>query len=370
MASSLIRRSTFLIKESVVSKKMKYAEAGVDIDRANRLVKDIAPLVASTFTRGVITDIGGFAGMFALDKDEYEAPVLVSATDGVGTKLMVAFMANRHDTVGIDLVAMSINDIVVTGAKPLFFLDYFATGKLDEGIAKAVISGVAEGCRQAECALIGGETAEMPGMYPDNEYDLAGFGVGIVDKNKVINGSEIALGHDIIGIASSGLHSNGYSLVRKLFFQELGLSIHDEPDELQGKSVAEVLLSPTRIYARAVTNLVRRFKIDGIVHITGGGFQDNIPRVLPDTVKAVIHLKSWYVHPVFKFIQKKAKMDYLEMLRTFNCGIGLVFIVDPSQTEDLVLQLQALEEEPFVIGRIEQRGEDEPQVEFRGDALF
>ncbi len=353
-----------------MSKKMKYAEAGVDIDKANRLVKKIAPLVASTFTRGVITDIGGFAGMFALDKDEFETPVLVSSTDGVGTKLKIAFMTGIHNTVGIDLVAMSINDIVVTGARPLFFLDYFATGRLDEGIAHDVISGIAEGCKQADCALVGGETAEMPGMYQDNEYDLAGFAVGIVDKNRIIDGSEISVGHDIIGISSSGLHSNGYSLVRKLFFQELGLGLDDRMDELGGRSVGETLLTPTRIYARTVTNVVKKFKIDGLVHITGGGFQDNIPRILPNSCKAVINMGTWYVHPVFKFIQKKAQMDDDEMLRTFNCGIGLVMLVSPAVTPELLLQLKALEEEAFVIGRIEERSGQEPQVIMEGEALY
>ncbi len=347
-----------------------YAKAGVDIEKANKLVKQISSIVSTTYTRGVITEIGGFAGLFAMDNNHCEEPVLVSSTDGVGTKLMIAFMTGRHDTVGIDLVAMCVNDVIVTGAQPLFFLDYFATGKLQEETAATVIKGIAEGCKQAGCALIGGETAEMPGMYPDDEYDLAGFAVGVVDRNKIIDGSEIGEGHKIIGLASSGLHSNGFSLVRKIFFDQMGLAPDDTLPELGKRTIGEELLEPTKIYARVVNNLNRTFKIDGIVHVTGGGFQDNISRVLPHYCKAVIDKGSWTVPPVFKLIKKAGGVSEEEMLRTFNCGIGLIMIVPSSQTKDVLLLLKALKEEAFVIGRIEKRAESESKVEFTGDTVF
>ncbi|RUM90091.1 MAG: phosphoribosylformylglycinamidine cyclo-ligase [Thermodesulfatator sp.] len=353
-----------------MKEKSLYAKAGVDIEKANRLVERIKSVVSSTYTKGVITEIGGFAGLFALDHDNYHAPVLVSSTDGVGTKLKIAFLTGKHDTVGIDLVAMCVNDIVVTGAQPLFFLDYFATGRLSEDVATAVIKGIAEGCRQAGCALIGGETAEMPGMYQPDEYDLAGFSVGVVDRDRIIDGSEIGVGHEIIGINSSGLHSNGYSLVRKIFFEEMGLSPDDRLEDLAGRTIGEELLIPTRIYAKTVQNLIRTFKVDGIVHVTGGGFQDNIPRVLPRSCKAVIEKGSWYIPPVFKVIKKAGKVPEDEMLRTFNCGIGLILIVPSAQSQDMLLQLKALGEEAFVIGRIEKHRQGEDMVEFTGDELF
>ncbi len=360
----------FFNGEEAVSKKSLYAEAGVDIDKANRLVTSIKDVVSSTYTKGVITEIGGFAGLFALDHEKYKNPVLVSSTDGVGTKLKIAFMTGIHDTIGIDLVAMCVNDIVVTGAAPLFFLDYFATGKLEEAVATDVIKGIAQGCKMAECALIGGETAEMPGMYPPNEYDLAGFAVGVVDRDKIIDGSEIGVGHEIIGIASSGLHSNGYSLVRKLIFDQLGFNAEDRVAEIPGGTIGQILLTPTKIYVKTVLNLLKSFKIHGIVHITGGGFQDNIPRVLPDSCKAVINTGSWYVPSIFRFLQKRGKISQEEMLRTFNCGIGMVLIVPPSETQEVLLQLKALNEDPFLIGRIEKRGQDESSVVFSGDSLF
>ncbi len=356
--------------EEVVSKKSLYAEAGVDIDKANRLVSSIKDVVHSTYTKGVITEIGGFAGLFALDHEKYKNPVLVSSTDGVGTKLKIAFMTGVHDTVGIDLVAMCANDIVVTGAAPLFFLDYFATGKLEEDVAIDVIKGIAKGCRMAGCALIGGETAEMPGMYPPNEYDLAGFAVGVVDRDKIIDGSEIGVGHEIIGIASSGLHSNGYSLVRRLLFGQLSLKVTDIIEELPGGSIGQILLTPTKIYVKTVLNLLKSFKVHGIVHITGGGFQDNIPRVLPESCKAVINLGSWYVPAIFKFLKNEGKISQEEMLRTFNCGIGMVLIVPSSETQEVLLQLKALHEEPFLIGTIEERKQNEDSVVFTGDNLF
>ena len=347
-----------------MSNKSRYTEAGVDIDKANELVKKIGPVVASTFRKGVITEIGGFAGLFSLDTSSYKQPVLVSSTDGVGTKLKLAFMTGIHNTIGIDLVAMSVNDIAVTGATPLFFLDYFATGKLDSLVAEDVIKGIAQGCLYAECSLIGGETAEMPGMYGENEYDLAGFAVGIADRDKIIDGSDIGVGHVVIGLASSGLHSNGYSLARKICFEELGLSINERPTEFKGRTVGEVLLDPTRIYVRAITHLLKQFSISGIVHITGGGFQDNIPRVLPDSCKAIIALNSWDMPPVFTFLRDKGHIPQDEMLRTFNCGVGMVLVVPKKDADEIMFQLEALGEKSFVLGDIEKREEGEPPVQF------
>lgn len=348
-----------------MKKKSRYAEAGVDVDKANRLVGAIKPLVASTYRKGVLTDLGGFAGLFALDLDSYENPVLVSSTDGVGTKLMLAFMTSRHDTVGVDLVAMSVNDIIVCGAEPLMFLDYFACGKLDSGIAESVVAGIARGCRDAGCALIGGETAEMPGMYPDNEYDLAGFVVGAVSRNSIVDGSGIAVGDVLIGLGSSGLHSNGYSLVRKIFFEELNLDARDTIPEIGEGSVGEVLLTPTRIYAKTVLNLLKQFRINGMVHVTGGGFQDNIPRILPDACMAVVNRGAWDLPPLFRFIQEKGNVPEDEMLRTFNCGVGMVLVVPESEAQDILLQAAALGENAFMLGRVEERkDENGPQCIF------
>ncbi len=343
-----------------------YAEAGVDIDKANRLVARIKPMVESTFRRGVLTGIGGFSGLFALDTDRYHEPVLVSSTDGVGTKVKIAQMAGRHSTIGIDLVAMCVNDILVSGAAPLFFLDYFATGRLDPEVAQEVISGIAEGCIQAGCALIGGETAEMPGVYGPDEYDLAGFVVGVVERNEIIDGSEIGVDCVLVGLASSGLHSNGFSLVRKLFFEELGLGVEDRVEELGGARVADLLLVPTRIYAEAVRQLSKVCRIKGMVHITGGGFQDNIPRILPHGCKAVVDTTAWEWPPIFRFIQEKGGVSTQEMYRTFNCGIGMILMVPEEATQDLLFQAKAIGEEAYVIGRVEERREDEPQVILAG----
>ncbi len=343
-----------------------YAEAGVDIDKANRLVARIKPMVESTFRRGVLTGIGGFSGLFALDTDRYHEPVLVSSTDGVGTKVKIAQMAGRHSTIGIDLVAMCVNDILVSGAAPLFFLDYFATGRLDPEVAQEVISGIAEGCIQAGCALIGGETAEMPGVYGPDEYDLAGFVVGVVERNEIIDGSEIGVDCVLVGLASSGLHSNGFSLVRKLFFEELGLGLEDRVEELWGARVADLLLVPTRIYAEAVRQLSKVCRIKGMVHITGGGFQDNIPRILPHGCKAVVDTTAWEWPPIFRFIQEKGGVSTQEMYRTFNCGIGMILMVPEEATQDLLFQAKAIGEEAYVIGRVEERREDEPQVILAG----
>jgi phosphoribosylformylglycinamidine cyclo-ligase len=298
---------------------LSYRDAGVDIDAGDALVERIKPLARTTLREGVLAGIGGFGALFEVPK-RYREPVLVSGTDGVGTKLKLAFHLNRHDTVGIDLVAMSVNDILVQGAEPLFFLDYFACGKLHVDTAAAVVSGIAEGCRQAGCALIGGETAEMPGMYPDGEYDLAGFAVGAVEKSAIIDGRSIVTGDAVIALASSGPHSNGYSLVRRIV--EVGRA--DLSADFHGRSLGEALLAPTRIYVKPVLQLLAKVPVKGIAHITGGGIVENVPRVLPDAVKAVIRRDSWTLPPVFAWLQAQGKVADAEMHRVFNCGIGMV----------------------------------------------
>src|SRR3972149_1679453 len=332
-------------------KKLTYRLSGVNIDEGNRLVGLIKPAVRSTYRAEVMGDIGGFGG-------------LVSATDGVGTKLMAAFMADRHDTVGIDLVAMSVNDILVSGAEPLFFLDYFATGKLDAKRAAQVVKGIAKGCKTAGCALIGGETAEMPGLYKPGEYDLAGFTVGVVDRKKIIDGSKIKAGDKIIGLPSTGLHSNGYSLARKIVFDVMNLKMTDRPEGL-GQEVGAALISPTKIYVKPVLALGKEVDILGMAHITGGGFTDNIPRVLPKGVKAVVEKGSWPVPPIFSLLKKGGNLEDAEMLRTFNCGIGLIMVVRAKDQEKALKKLKALKQKAFVIGDIKNR-KQEAQVEFTG----
>ncbi len=337
--------------------KSRYAEAGVDIDRANRLVEQIKALAASTFKRGVISSIGGFAGLFALDISRFKEPILVASTDGVGTKIKIASMVGEHKNIGIDLVAMCVNDIIVTGATPLFFLDYLAFGKLDENIALQLLEGITEGCKQAECSLIGGETAEMPGMYGPGEYDCVGFTVGVVERNSVLDGSEISVGDQIIGLASNGLHSNGFSLVRKIIFEELRLTLEDQPQGLSSP-LAQELLKPTKIYVRTVLNLLRQgITIKGIAHITGGGFYDNIARVLPRGCQAVIKKGSWSIPEIFTFLQEKGQIPEEEMFRTFNCGIGMILIIPESDLQDAYLLLQGLQEKAFNIGHIEAKKE-------------
>ncbi len=342
--------------------KSRYAQAGVNIDQANKLVEDIKPLVESTFKRGVLTHIGGFAGMFALDIDRFKEPVLVSSTDGVGTKIKIACMTGIHNSVGIDLVAMCVNDIIVCGASPLFFLDYFATGRLEPSTAREVIEGIANGCKEAGCSLIGGETAEMPGIYSPGEYDLAGFVVGVVDRESIIDGSEIAVGHVIVGLASSGLHSNGFSLVRKIFFEELKLDVRDVVSEIGDKPLGEILLTPTKIYANTIAHLIKQFRISAMVHITGGGFTDNIPRILPKACKAVIKKNSWPRQPIFNFLQEHGKISEDEMLRTFNCGIGMVLILPEDSAQDIIFQSKAMNEKAYIIGHIDSRKDDEQPV--------
>ena len=339
-----------------------YKEAGVDIEAGNSFVQKIKPLVKATFRPEVMTDIGGFGGLFSLNAAKYKNPVLVSGTDGVGTKLKLAFLADKHDTVGIDLVAMCVNDIIVQGAEPLFFLDYLATGHLDPDKAAQIVAGIADGCKQAGCALIGGETAEMPGFYSDGEYDMAGFTVGVVEKDLIIDGSSITVGNKLIGIASSGLHSNGYSLARRIIFDRLGLGIHDRLPGLEA-TVAETLLTPTRIYVRAVLNLLKDFSINGIAHITGGGLIDNVPRILPKLCKASFKLDSWERPPVFSLLEEAGKVEQFEMYRTFNMGIGMVLAVSEQDVEDILARLHGLGETAWLIGEVLSRTEDEEQVE-------
>lgn len=342
-----------------------YRDAGVDIDAGDEFVDRITPLVRSTFRPEVLTDLGGFGGLFRLQAKNYEDPVLVSGTDGVGTKLKVAFLADRHDTVGIDLVAMCVNDIAVSGAEPLFFLDYFATGKLSVPKAQEVLKGIAEGCRQAGCALIGGETAEMPSMYADGEYDLAGFAVGVVDRPKIIDGKTIQPGDALIGLASSGLHSNGYSLARHVLFEQAQLTVASRMPELSG-TVGEALLVPTRIYAKQILALIRQHPIKGIAHITGGGITENLPRVFPQGVRAKIDRSRWPVPPICALISRLGSVPREEMYRVFNMGIGLVLVVPAASAEAVMASAEALGDRAYRIGEIEAAADGGAQVDYVG----
>jgi len=346
-----------------MDKKITYKDAGVDIKAADKFVKSLKSLVKPSFRPEVLSGIGGFGALFALHKDKYANPVLVSSTDGVGTKLRIAFMMNRHDTIGIDLVAMCVNDVVVQGAEPLFMLDYISTGKIAHEILEDIVRGIVAGCKDSGCSLIGGETAEMPAFYNDGEYDLAGFVVGVVDKEKIIDGTSITVGNKIIGISSSGIHSNGLSLARKVFFDKLNMSCVDYVDELQC-SVGEELLKPTRIYAKTVLNLLRDFSINGIAHITGGGLIDNISRILPTGCLAHINMDCWEPQPVFTYIKSAGNINDEEMLRTFNNGIGMVLVVRAEDVEEILLRLHALHEKAFVIGEIESKDRRRKQIRF------
>jgi len=337
--------------------KDRYAEAGVDIEAGKRFVEAIKPIISKTFKSHVMSDIGGFAGLYSLDLGNINKPVLVSSTDGVGTKLKIAFMLDKHDTIGIDLVAMCVNDILAQGAIPLFFLDYLSMGKLNHDIAIEIVKGISRGCKEAKCALIGGETAQMPGFYAQNEYDLAGFITGIVDADQIIDGSEIAIGHRLIGISSSGLHSNGYSLVRRIFFDGLKMSVDDYVDEF-GRTVGEELLEPTKIYVKIIGPLIKNFQIFGISHITGGGITENLPRILPTNCRAVISRSSWTQQPIFHFVKKAGNITEEEMMRTFNNGIGLIIVVAEKDVQDVVQQIQAMGETTYQIGWIEERGQN------------
>ena len=335
----------------MAKEKLTYAGAGVNIEEGNRLVREIKPMVEKTFTPGVLTGLGGFGGLFEIPANEYKRPVLVSATDGVGTKLKVAFLTGIHNTVGIDLVAMCVNDILVQGGKPLFFLDYFGTSVLDSQAAAGVIEGIAAGCIEAGCSLIGGETAELPGFYENGEYDLAGFSVGIVEKDRIIDGSKIAAGDVVIGLASSGLHSNGFSLARKVIFDVMGLTANDKLGP-NGRSVGEVLLTPTRIYVKPVLSLLEEFTIKGMAHITGGGLIENIPRVLPKGLNVRIEKGAWEPPHIFRVIQKSGAIDETEMYRVFNNGIGFTLFASPEESKGIISKLEACGEKAAVIGEV------------------
>ncbi|HMK55133.1 MAG TPA: phosphoribosylformylglycinamidine cyclo-ligase [Dissulfurispiraceae bacterium] len=334
---------------------LTYKKAGVDIDEGDRFVRMISPLVKKTFRPEVMTDIGSFGGLFALKK--YRNPVLVSGTDGVGTKLKIAFMLNRHDSVGIDLVAMCVNDILTSGAEPLFFLDYFATGKLHADRAKDVVKGIAKGCKEAGCALIGGETAEMPGFYEKDEYDLAGFAVGVAEKNRIIDGSAIREGDAIIGLSSSGLHSNGYSLARKVFFEKRKLKIGTVISEL-GSTIGDELIRPTRIYVNAFKALREQLTIKGMAHITGGGIPGNLPRIFRGKFSAVIHEGSWPVPPVFSLIGELGGVPDPDMKRTFNMGIGYVIVLGKNKAVPAIDLLKKAGYPAYLIGFIEKGGNE------------
>jgi phosphoribosylformylglycinamidine cyclo-ligase len=334
-----------------MKESLTYADAGVDIDKANKLVDTIGEIAKKTFRSGVLSDIGGFGGLFSLNLANLDRPVLVSSTDGVGTKLKIASMLDKHDTVGIDLVAMCVNDIIVQGAKPLFFLDYLSMGKIDNQRVANIIKGIADGCKQAQCPLLGGETAEMPGFYETGEYDMAGFSVGIVDNSNIIDGTEIRVGHKLIGIASSGLHSNGYSLVRKICFEVLKLKIDETIPEL-GKTIGEELLTPTRIYAATVKGLLKDLPIHGIAHITGGGISDNLVRVVPQACSILIRKESWDVPPIFSFLQQAGNISEKEMARAFNMGLGMIIIVPDNAVLDVLQRIEAMNDHAFVIGEI------------------
>jgi len=332
---------------------LSYREAGVDIDAGNQLVERIKPAVATTLRPEVLTGLGGFGALFQLDLSRWREPLLVSGTDGVGTKLMLARQLGRHDTIGVDLVAMCVNDILTCGAEPLFFLDYFATGKLELDEAQAVIEGIAEGCRQAGCALIGGETAEMPGMYGAGEYDLAGFAVGAVERSAVLDGSGIVAGHRILGLASSGPHSNGYSLIRKVI-ERSGADLDADIEGPAGTpvSLGSALLAPTTIYVKPVLSLLQEGGIDGLAHITGGGLTENIVRVIPDGLGIEIDTRAWARPAVFGWLQEYGAIDDREMLRTFNCGIGMVVLTPEGDAERVLAGARRLGMDCFAIGRV------------------
>lgn len=342
---------------------ISYKNSGVDIEKGNRFIQVIKPLVESTYRPEVLTKLGGFTGCVSLNLERYRKPVLVSSTDGVGTKLKIAFLMDRHDTVGIDLVAMCVNDIIVSGAKPLFMLDYFATSKLDTEKAKIVVEGIVKGCLEAECSLIGGETAEMPGFYNDGEYDLAGFALGIVEDNQLIDGSEITVADKLIGLASNGLHSNGFSLVRKVLLDYHKMDLNERVEDL-GEILGEELLKPTRIYVKTVLNLIRDFRIGGIAHITGGGILENVPRILPKGCKALIQKGSWEIPPIFNFIKEKGNITEDEMLRTFNNGIGMVLIVKSKEADEILTRINSMGEKAYMIGEIVKAEKKKETIEF------
>jgi phosphoribosylformylglycinamidine cyclo-ligase len=340
-----------------------YREAGVDIQRGDEFIRRIGPMVRSTFRPEVLGDIGGFGGLFRFPSDRYREPILVSGTDGVGTKVKMATMMNRHDSIGIDLVAMCVNDIIVSGAEPLFFLDYLATGHLEVEMGTAIIQGIAEGCRQAECALIGGETAEMPSCYPQGEYDLAGFAVGVVERSEMLGPEKIQSGDVLIGVGSSGLHSNGYSLARRVVFEMQGWSPETQVPGLSG-SVGEALLRPTLIYVKLVKALLAGSRLHGLAHITGGGLTGNVPRIIPDHCQAVIDRHAWEPPSLFSVLQQVGVVDQEEMFRVFNMGVGLVVVAPPEESSRILGMIQEQGMTGWVIGDIRDRSASEPKLSY------
>ncbi|BFU59207.1 MULTISPECIES: phosphoribosylformylglycinamidine cyclo-ligase [Rodentibacter] len=337
---------------------LSYKDAGVDINAGNELVERIKPHVKRTTRPEVIGGLGGFGALCAIPS-KYKEPILVSGTDGVGTKLRLAIDLKKHDTIGIDLVAMCVNDLVVQGAEPLFFLDYYATGKLEVDVASDVVKGIAEGCVQSGCALVGGETAEMPGMYHEGDYDLAGFCVGVVEKSEIIDGSQVRNGDALIALGSSGPHSNGYSLIRKVI--EVS-GVNPATEQLAGQSLSEQVLAPTKIYVKSILSLIKQTDVHAIAHLTGGGFWENIPRVLPKNTKAVIDEKSWEWQPIFKWLQEQGNISTYEMYRTFNCGVGMVIALPQDQVETALAILKQAGENAWLIGHIESATDNEEQV--------
>ena len=331
--------------------RMTYRDAGVDIDAGNESVSLIKDAVRATYRSEVMGDLGGFGGLFALNTKDYKEPVLVSGTDGVGTKLRLAFLLNKHDTIGQDAVAMCVNDILVQGAEPLFFLDYLAVGKLEPMQVAEVVTGVARACKESGCALIGGETAEMAGFYPIGEYDIAGFSVGVAERSKLITPARVKAGDILLGLPSSGVHSNGYSLVRKIVFERKGFKGDEYIEEL-GQTIGKELLTPTRLYPRTCLPLIRAFDIHGMVHITGGGFYENIPRALPEHMGAEVNGAAWTIPPVFRLLQEWGNVDWTEMYRTFNMGIGMVLIVSSDEADRITAQLNAQNETVYHIGHV------------------
>lgn len=338
--------------------KLTYSDAGVDIDKADSLVDDIKNIAKRTHRKEILTSIGGFGALFEVPIDRYQQPVLVSGTDGVGTKLKLAIELNQHDTIGIDLVAMCVNDIITCGAEPLYFLDYYATGKLDLEQSKAIIKGIGTGCEQSGCALTGGETAEMPGMYHDGDYDLAGFCVGVVEKSQIIDGSQVTAGDQLIALGSSGPHSNGYSLLRKVF----EISQQEISTELDGKSLAEHFMQPTRIYAKTIAQLQQKFNLKAMAHITGGGLPGNLPRVLPKHTHAKLDANSWQWPPIFNWLQQHGNIETDEMLRTFNCGVGMILVLSKDHAEDCLQRCKALGEHAWIIGEITYSDNEQPSL--------
>jgi phosphoribosylformylglycinamidine cyclo-ligase len=356
------------------NRTISYRDSGVDIDAGNSLVEAIKPLVKATRRPGADADLGGFGGLFDLKRAGFKDPILVAANDGVGTKLKIAIDSGHHDTIGIDLVAMCVNDLVVQGAEPLFFLDYFATGKLDIATARAVIAGIADGCRESGCALIGGETAEMPGLYGEGDYDLAGFAVGAVERGEILPRADIAAGDVLIGLPSSGVHSNGYSLVRRLVTEE-GLEWSSQAPFAQGATMAETLLTPTRLYVKPVLAAIRATggsgpdgAVKGLSHITGGGLSENLPRVLPEGLAAHVDLSRWRAPAVFAWLARAGNLDDAEMLRTFNCGIGMIVITDAARADAVRAALVDAGETPVVIGTVEAGRGVKSQAKGKGEA--